>query len=464
MKDNNTERFDAIIIGTGQSGKPLAFAFGDKGLKTAIVERKYVGGTCINYGCTPTKTMIASAKAAEIVKNARMFGISAGKMKVNIREIVERKNKIVKASRDGGKKRLRKHEKIDLLFGEASFLSSNTVTVKLNKGGRSILEADKIFINTGASTFIPKIEGLRDSDYYTSTSILDIDKIPKHLVIIGGGYKGLEFAQMFRRLGSNVTIIQKRSYLVPREDTDISDEIRKILEEDGIKVILKAETKKITVGKAGNLVITVKSGDGESQIRGSHLLVTAGVVPNTANLNLESAGVKTDIQGYIVVNDKLETSADGIYATGDVNGGPVFTHISYDDYRIVKGNLLEGKNLSTKNRLVPYTIFTDPQLGRVGITEAEAQRQKLNYKTAKIPMTYVARAYETGEERGFMKALVDLNTNQILGCAVLGSDGGEIMSMIEIAMMSKMPYTALRDAVFAHPLYAESLNTLFTRI
>ncbi len=464
MQNNNTEKFDAVIIGTGQSGKPLAFALGDKGLKTAIIESKYVGGTCINYGCTPTKSLIASAKAAEVVRNSAKYGISAGKLKVNMRDVVERKNRIVKDFRDSGKKQLQKHEKIELIFGVASFLNSRTVNVKLKKGGKRIIESDKIFINTGTSPFIPNIEGLKESGYLTSASIMDIEEIPKHLAILGGGYIGLEFAQMFRRFGSGVTIIQKRNRLAPAEDNDISEEIKKIFEEDGINIILNAETKRVVKNKKGKLIITLKSGLGENEVEASQLLVATGLMPNTSILNLDAAGIKTDLQGYIIVNERLETSTEGIYASGDVKGGPAFTHISYDDYRVLKGNLLENKNLSIKNRLVPYTLFTDPQLGRVGITEADAERQKLKFKVAKMPMTHVARAIETGETRGFMKAIVDASSNQILGCAILGSEGGEIMSMIEIAMMSKLPYTALQDAVFAHPLYAESLNNLFSHI
>jgi pyruvate/2-oxoglutarate dehydrogenase complex dihydrolipoamide dehydrogenase (E3) component len=457
----NPEKFDAIIIGTGQAGKPLALALGDNGLKTAIIESKYVGGTCINYGCTPTKTMIASARAAYISRNAGRYGVKTGNVKVNISEVVQRKNEIVKSFRDSGRKRLQKHEKIDLIFGEASFKSEYVINVKLKKGGTRTLTSERIFINTGASPFIPHIEGLDKSGYLNSTTIMDIEEIPRHLVILGGGYIGLEFGQMFRRFGSKVTIIQKNSRLAPREDPDISEEIRKIFEEEGINVLLKADTKSIVKNKKGKLILNVKSASGIQEMEGTRLLVAAGLVPNTPKLNLDSAGIKTDLQGYVIVNDKLETNIEGIYSMGDVKGGPAFTHISYDDYRIIKGNLLENKNMSIKNRLVPYTIFIDPQLGRIGLTESEAKEKGLKFKTAKLSMQHVARAIETGETEGFMKAIIDSDTGQILGCAILGSEGGEVMSMIEIAMSAKVPYTVLRDGVFAHPLYAESLNSLF---
>jgi pyruvate/2-oxoglutarate dehydrogenase complex dihydrolipoamide dehydrogenase (E3) component len=463
-KINFTEKFDAVIIGSGQGGKPLAFAFGDKGYKTALIEAKYVGGTCINYGCTPTKTMIASAKAADSARNAEKYGVSTGKIKINFGEIIERKNEIVKSFRDSGRKRLQKHDKIELIFGEAAFKDEYTLEVKLKSGGTRTLTSEKIFINTGTSPFIPHIDGLKNSGYFTSKTLMELKTLPGHLIIIGGGYVGLEFGQMYRRFGSKVTIINKNKRLLSGEDEDISDEIRKILEEDRIKILLNAEAKNAAKNRKGKIILSVKSDSRTKEIEGSHLLIAAGLIPNTTKLNLDSAGVKTDLQGYIIVNDKLETNVEGIYAIGDVNGGPAFTHISYDDYRILKGNLLENKNLSTAGRLVPYTVFIDPQLGRVGLTETAAKEKGLKYKIAGYPMSYSARAIETGQTRGFMKAIVEANTGQILGCSILGSEGGEIMSMIEIAMMAKLPYTALRDAVFAHPLYSETLNSLFTKL
>lgn len=462
--NTNPEKFDAIIIGAGQSGKPLALDLGEKGFKTAVIESKYVGGTCINYGCTPTKTMIASAGAAYLSRNAGRFGIKTGNVNVNLGEVIQRKNEIVKSFRDSGRKRLQKHEKIDLIFGDASFKSEYVINVKLKKGGTRTLTSEKIFINTGTNPFIPHIEGLDKSGYMNSTTLMDIGEIPKHLIILGGGYVGLEFGQMFRRFGSKVTIIQKNIRLASREDPDISEEIRKILEKERISIFLKSETKSVVKNKKGNLVLNIQSGQGIQEIEGTHLLVATGRVPNTPRLNLDAAGIKTDLQGYIIVNDRLETNIDGIYAMGDVKGGPAFTHISYDDYRIIKGNLLENKNISIKNRLVPYTVFIDPQLGRVGLTESEAREKGLKFKTAALSMQHVARAIETGETDGIMKAIVDSDTGQILGCAILGSEGGEVMSMIEIAMMAKLPYTVLRDGVFAHPLYAEALNTLFMRV
>jgi pyruvate/2-oxoglutarate dehydrogenase complex dihydrolipoamide dehydrogenase (E3) component len=459
-----TEKFDAIVIGTGQAGKPLALALGDKGLKTVVIESKYVGGTCINYGCTPTKTMIASAKIAELIRNAGKYGVAAGKIKVDINKVIERKNAIVKSFRDSGRKSLQKHGKIELVIGVASFINEYVVEVKLKKGGIRTLTAGKIFINTGTSPFIPNIEGLKKSGYLTSASLMDTERLPEHLIILGGGYIGLEFAQMFRRFGSRVTIIQKNTRLATREDKDISEEIRKIFTEEGINILLNADTKSVVKSKKGRLIVSVKSGSVMHEIEGTHFLVAAGVTPNTPKLNLDAAGIKTNLRGFIIVNNKLETSTEDIYALGDVKGGPAFTHISYDDYRIIKGNLLENKNLSVRDRLVPYTMFIDPQLGRIGLSEMQAKEKGLKFKTVKLPMEHVARAIETGETKGFMKAIIGEESGQILGCSVLGSEGGEIMSMIEIAMIAKLPYTALRDAVFAHPLYSESLNNLFASV
>lgn len=462
MQKNHIEKFDVIIIGAGQSGKPLAFAFGDKGLKTAIIEMKYVGGKCINYGCTPTKTMVASAKIAQLARDSGKYGVSAGKIKVNFRKVIERKNEIVKNFRDSGRKRLQEHEKVELIFGTASFKDEHIIEVRLRKGGVRTLTSERILINTGTSPFIPGIEGLDRSGYLTSTSIMDLDELPKHLIIVGGGYVGLEFAQMFRRFGSEVTIIQKNERLAPNEDEDICAEIYKIITEEGINVLLDARPLRVSKDKKGKITVEFAQRNEKKSVKGSHLLIATGLVPNTSKLNLDSAGVKTDISGYIIVNDKLETGTEGIYALGDVNGNPAFTHISYDDYRIIKGNLLDNKSVSKADRLVPYTLFIDPPLGRVGLTEKEAEDKNIKFKTFKYPMYYVARAIETGESKGLMKALVDDESGQILGCSVLGNQGGEIMSMMEIAMLGKIPYTKLRDAVFAHPLFSESLNSLFT--
>ncbi len=331
----------------------------------------------------------------------------------------------------------------------------------LQSGETRSLAGDVIIINTGARPTHPRIEGLGDVPILTSTTIMELDEIPQHLLVLGGGYVGLEFAQMFRRFGSDVTIVQRADQLLTREDHDVADEVAKILREDGIQVLLNAEARRVTHDADGIIRLTVRTAKGDDVLGGSHLLVAAGRTPNTDALHPEVAGIETDNRGHIPVNEHLETNVPGIYALGDVNGGPAFTHIAYDDFRIIRTNLLEGGSATTAGRLVPYTVFIDPQLGRVGLTEHDARQHGRSIRVAKLPMSSVARAIEVDETRGFMKAIVDAQTDQILGCAVLGIEGGEIMSAVQIAMLGKLPYTVLRDGVFAHPTLAESLNNLF---
>jgi pyruvate/2-oxoglutarate dehydrogenase complex dihydrolipoamide dehydrogenase (E3) component len=353
---------------------------------------------------------------------------------------------------------------VTLIFGEASFTATKTIEVKLNSGGVRQLTAEKIFINTGGRPEKPPVEGLDRVSYLDSTSIMELEVLPEHLLVLGGGYIGLEFGQMFRRFGSQVTIVQRGKQLLAREDDDVAEEVAKIMREDGIEVLLETAALRAEQNAAGKINLTVRTTTGERTLTGSHLLVSAGRVPNTDRLNLAAAGVEIDKKGFVRVNDKLETNVPGIYALGDVKGGPAFTHISYDDYRIIRDNLLKKANATITNRFVPNTVFIDPQLGRVGLTEAEARAQNRNIRVAKIPMSYVARALEMDEARGFMKAIVDADTKQILGCAILGIEGGELMAMLQIAMMGKVPYPVLREAIFAHPTLAEGLNTLFTAL
>ncbi len=405
------QQYDAIIIGSGQAGTPLSTALAAAGMHTALIERKHVGGTCINEGCTPTKTMVASGRVAYLARRAADYGVQTGAVAISIdlRRVRERKRKIVDKFRNGSQARIEKAANLELIFGDARFAGSSTgprtIEVRSNDGVQRVLSAKYIFINAGTRAARPKLDGLDDVPILDNVSIMELDTVPEHLA---------------------------RAIRVRQADGSIR---------------LEAEQQ----GHATTLTLT-----------GSHLLVATGRVPNSDTLNLAVAGIQTDDRGFITVNDRLETTASGVYALGDIKGGPAFTHISYDDFRIIRANLLEKKNASTNNRLVPYTVFIDPQLGRVGLTETEARAQKRNIRVAKLPMTSVARALETDETRGFMKAVVDAETKQILGAAVLGIEGGEIMSAIEIAMMGKLPYTALRDGVFAHPTLAESLNNLFT--
>jgi pyruvate/2-oxoglutarate dehydrogenase complex dihydrolipoamide dehydrogenase (E3) component len=456
-------RYDAIVIGAGQGGIPLSRALADAGRKTALIEREHVGGTCINEGCTPTKTMVASAKTAYVDRRSADYGVHDGPVTVDMPEVRRRKRAMVDSFRESGVKRIEATEGLDLISGEASFRGPKVLAVRTNDGAELELAAESIFINTGARPAYPPIEGLESVDALNSTSIMELGEVPDHLLVLGGSYVGLEFAQMFRRFGSEVTVIQRGAQLMGREDADVAEAVAEILREDGIEVLLKTPTLR-AAQDGEKILLTVDTQEGKRTLEGSHLLVAAGRRPNTEILNLEAAGVETDGRGRIKVNDRLQTSAEGVWSLGDVKGEPAFTHISYDDFRIIRTNLLEGGSATITDRLVPYTMFIDPQLGRIGLSEQEARDQGRDVLIARLPMDYVNRAVETGETRGFMKAVVDAETHQILGCAVLGIEGGEIMAMIEIAMLGKLPYTALRDAVFSHPTLAESLNTLFSNV
>jgi pyruvate/2-oxoglutarate dehydrogenase complex dihydrolipoamide dehydrogenase (E3) component len=456
-----TTQYDAIVIGAGQAGGPLSTALANAGWKTAIIERVHVGGTCINEGCTPTKTMVASARVAYLARRGADYGVHTGPITIDMTKVRQRKRDIVDSFRNGSQSSIEGTKGVDLLMGEAHFTGPKTLEVVFSSGERRQLTADTIFINAGARPSKPSLPGIGNIATLDSTSIMELDTVPDSLLIIGGGYIGLEFGQMFRRFGSQVTVIQRGAKLLAREDADVADEVANILREDGVEVLLETKPLRVERSADGSISLTVQTSTKEHILTGSHLLLAAGRVSNTDWLNLGATGVRTDKKGFIEVNEQLETSVPGIYALGDIKGGPAFTHISYDDFRIIRTNLIEHGNASIHNRIVPYTVFIDPQLGRVGITESEAREQKRNIKVAKMPMNYVARALEVDESRGFMKAIVDADSNQILGCAILGIEGGEMMAMLQMAMMGNIPYTVLRDAVFAHPTLAESFNNLF---
>ncbi len=456
--------FDAIIIGAGQAGTPLAKKLAESGKKTAIIEKRIVGGTCINDGCTPTKAMVASARIAYQARKAGDLGVLIGEVKVDLKKIKQRKDEIVESFRLSSEKGIESTEGLTLIMGEAIFTGSKTLKIILKDGGEEEVSADLIFINAGAKTVIPEILGLDTIDYLTSTSILNLEEIPEHLVILGGNYIGLEFGQMFSRFGSKITIVEKSARLLGREDEDIAAELTKILQEEEIEILTKSQATKITKKEDRKIVIEVESDGKSSTLQCSHVLIAVGRSPQTKTLQLDLAGVEVDKKGNIIVNDKLETNVSGIYALGDVKGGPAFTHIAYNDFTIVYRNLIEGTNYDITERPIPYCMFTDPQLGRVGISEMEAKKQGLNYKVAILPMTQVARGIETGETKGIMKAVVDVDTKKILGAAILAAEGGEIISILEMAMEGGITYDRIRYCVFAHPTYAESLNNLFMKI
>lgn len=454
------EHYQAIVIGSGQGGTPLCRSLAEAGLRTALVERQHIGGTCINEGCTPTKTMVASGRVAYLSRCGADYGVHTGDIRIDMPRVRQRKRDIVNTFRNGSQGRLEKTKNLDLLFGEASFAGAKSILVRLKDGSQRTLSADRIFINAGCRPAVPPLDGLKDVPFLSSTSIMELDTVPEHLLVLGGGYVGLEFGQMFRRFGSRVTIVQSGSQLLSREDSDVAAEVAAILKQDGIDVMLNAKAESVMKSRAQiKLVVRAR---GESRVlEGSHLLLAVGRVPNTDTLNVSAAGLVTDPRGFLKVNSKLQTNLDGVFALGDIKGEPAFTHISYDDFRILRTNLIEKGSATTEGRFVPYTVYIDPQLGRVGLSEAEARAQNKKIRVAKMPMSYVARALEVDETRGFLKAIIDAGTNQILGAAILGIEGGEVMSMLQLAMMGRLPYTVLREATFAHPTLAESLNNLF---
>jgi pyruvate/2-oxoglutarate dehydrogenase complex dihydrolipoamide dehydrogenase (E3) component len=454
------EHYDAIVIGTSQGGRFLPVELAKAGQKVALVERDQLGGVCVNRGCTPTKTMVASARLAYQARRGAEYGVRTGPVSVDLAAVRERKRAMVAGARENYASRLAQ-DGLDLIEGQAHFTGPKTVEIALTDGGTRQISASVVVIDAGTRPRPLAITGAGDVPVLDSTSIMELDELPEHLIIVGGGYIALEFGQMFRRFGSEVTIVQRGARLMMREDEDVSDEVAAILRDDGITVLTLSTPVRVEPAGAGRLRLTVRTKDGERQVDGSHLLSAIGRVPNTDALTPDAAGVRLDDRGFVEVDEYLETTVPGVYAMGDVKGGPAFTHLSYDDYRILRANLIGHEKASTRDRIVPYTVFIDPQLGVAGMTEREARAQGREIRVAKLPMSAVIRALETGETRGFMKAVVDADSGQILGCAVLGSEGGEIMTMIQVAMLGKLPYTAMADAIFTHPLLAEGLNTLF---
>lgn len=471
-------RYDVIVVGSGQSGTPLAKAFASAGRRTALVERSAVGGTCVNVGCTPTKTMIASGRVAYLARRAADYGVNTGgDIDIDMEVVRQRKRDIVTRWHSGSVKGLEKAG-VDVVMGNASFVGEKKIKVHLNDGGEREMDASTIFLNVGDRPLRPDTEGLDEIDpsrVLDSTSIMELDEVPNHLVILGGGYISLEFGQLFRRLGSQVTIIQRGKRLVSREDDDVSACMLDILKEDGITVHLSSSLS--SVAKTGDtrtpLAIKVRTELAETlRVPASHLLLAAGRVPNTDGLNLSAVGIETSDKGYFVVDEKLQTTAPGVYALGDAHGGPAFTHISYDDSRIIRANFLpetlpssasamSTTQSSSSRRLTPYVVYTDPQLGHVGLHARDLESSGRKFKTAKMPMSSVARALETAEPRGIMKATVDAETGEILGFTCLGLEGGEIMSIVQTAMMGGLKWWDLEAAVWSHPTLAESLNNLW---
>lgn len=450
-------RYDAIIIGSGQAGNPLAYDLSGKGWKVALIEKEHLGGTCVNVGCTPTKTMVASAQVAHYVRNGARWGVEAENVRVNMARVLERKNALVQRSRSYHEKKVAQDPNITLHRGKGRLTGPHQVTVE-----DQVLESDHIFLNTGTRATIPEIPGLKEVPLLDNASVMELTEVPRHLVVLGGGYIGLEFGQMYRRFGSQVTVIHHSAHLLSREDPDVAEELQKALEVEGLRFLLPANVQKVEKTSEG-VSLTVESAGQTETVEGSHLLVATGRTPNTDGLNLDQVGVKTDKRGFVQVNERLETTAPGIWALGDVKGGPAFTHISYNDYQIVFANLTGG-NLTTKGRPVPYAVFTDPQLGRVGMTEAEARATGRPLKIGKYRMNQVARALERDETAGVMKIVVDGETDQILGASILGVEGGETVQILGFLMKAGAPYTLLKGAVYIHPTLAEGFYGLMDSI
>jgi pyruvate/2-oxoglutarate dehydrogenase complex dihydrolipoamide dehydrogenase (E3) component len=447
-------KYDAIVVGSGQGGNPLAYRLADLGWSVALIEKKDLGGTCINVGCTPTKTMVHRAQVAHYARNAARWGVNASNVSADLAKIVAQKDEVVLSFRGNQQKQVDKRPNLRLYRGHARFVAPHQLKV-----GEDLLESEKIFIDTGRRPNIPSIPGLDNVSYLTNESIMQLKSVPEHLLILGGGYIGLEFGQMFRRYGSRVTVLHTGKQIVSREDPEIAAGLQKALEAEGLQFVLNARTTRAET-KNGQITLSFESSAGSANVAGTHLLIATGRNPNTDDLGLDRAGIQTDKSGFIKVNGRLETNVPGVWALGDCKGGPAFTHISYNDFQIVYGNLVEGKNLSADNRLVPYCVFTDPQLGGVGMTEKEARAKGYKLKIGKCPMTRVARAIERGETAGLMKLVVDASNDRILGASILASEGGELVQILGTLMLANQPYTLLKGAVYIHPTLAEGFFAL----
>jgi len=454
-------QYEDLIIGSGEGGKFLAWHLARTGREVAVVERRYIGGSCPNTNCLPSKNEIWSAEIAHLARGAGAYGVQTGAVSVDMRHVLERKRAMVRGLID---MHLQNFDKSGaaLIMGTARFIAPKTVAVALNDGGTTEIEAERIFLNLGTRPAVPATPGLREAQPLTNIEALELDLVPQHLVVLGGGYVGLELAQAHRRFGSQVTVLERGPQIAGREDPDIATELAHLLAADGIDIRTNTETLSVG-GRSGERVeIVLQGAAGEESIVGSHILVAAGRTPNTAGMGLDIAGVALTEHGTIDVNDRLETTAPDVWAIGECAGSPAFTHVSADDYRVIKENLAGGTR-TTQGRLIPYCMFTDPPLARVGISESEAWKAGMEIRVATLPMSAVLRTRTTGRVEGFMKAIVGRD-DRILGFAMIGADAGEVLAAVQVAMLAGLPYTALRDAIIAHPTMAEGLNNLFSAV
>jgi pyruvate/2-oxoglutarate dehydrogenase complex dihydrolipoamide dehydrogenase (E3) component len=452
------KHFDAIIIGTGQAGPSLAARFAGAGKTVAIIERDKFGGTCVNTGCTPTKTLVASAYAMHVARRGAEYGFAAGDVRVDIKRVKARKDAVAGRSSKGVEEWLRGTKNCTVIQGQARFQSANTVTVN-----DEIMQGDKIYINVGGRARVPDMPGIHDVPYLNNSSIMDIDFLPEHLVVVGGSYVGLEFAQIYRRFGSEVTIVEMGPRLIGREDEDVSQAVREILEAEGIHIRLNAECISLAKRESG-VTVRMECNEDSKEVAGTHVLLAVGRVPNTSDLGLEQAGVTIDKHGYITVDDQLQTNVPGIWALGDCNGRGAFTHTSYNDYEIVADNLFNSDHRRVSDRIQTYGLYIDPPLGRCGMNDAEVRKSGRRALAVKYPMSKVSRAYEKGETQGLMKICVDAETKQILGAAILGVGGDEVIHVLLDAMYAKAPYTVIQRAMHIHPTVAEFLPTVLGKL
>jgi pyruvate/2-oxoglutarate dehydrogenase complex dihydrolipoamide dehydrogenase (E3) component len=462
MSMSQPQRYEILILGSGAGGKLLAWHMAKSGRRTAVVERKWIGGSCPNVNCLPSKNEVWSAKIADLVHHAAKFGMVTGPTAIDMGRVRQRKRDMVEGL-IATHLELYKASGAELIMGVGRFVGPKALEVQLNDGGTRVLAGDRVFLNVGTHATIPPIPGLADAGPLTNIELLELDRLPEHLIVLGGGYVGLEFAQAYRRFGSRVTVVEHGPQLLSREDPDVAEEVRRILQAEEIEVLLGAGVLRVEGRSGAGVRLRVRTAKGEQTIAGSDILVATGRTPNTAGIGLDVAGVELDARGYIKVNDRLETSAPNVWAIGECAGSPQFTHVSEDDFRIIRDNLAGGKR-GTRNRLVPYCLFTDPPLARVGLSEEEARQQGIAVRVAKLPMSHVLRTRTTGETTGFMKVLVEAAGDGILGFTMIGPEAGEVMALVQTAILGGLPHTLCRDAIYAHPTMAEGLNSLFDAI
>jgi len=458
----DAEKYEILVLGSGEAGKWTAWTMADEGHRTAMVERKWLGGSCPNIACLPSKNVIYSARIASLARRGAEFGLEMDQLRINMAGVQQRKREMVEAEHQFHAKRTA-DAGIELIMGEGRFVAPRTIEVALNDGGTRRIVGERVFLDLGSHSTMPNVPGLAASNPMTHVEALDLDRLPPHLIVIGGGYIGLEFAQAARRFGSEVTVIERGPQLAEREDHDVGTALLDLFHDEGIEVLLGAQVSKVE-GLSGQAVrVHAKDSHGERVVEGTDLLVSVGRTPNTRGIGLEQFGVELDTRGYIKVNDRLETTASNVWAMGDCAGSPQFTHVAYHDFRVVRDNF-KGGNRTTKDRVVPFCMFTDPELARVGRNETEAKRDKIEYRVAKLPMANVLRTHTIAEPRGFMKMLIGKNSDQIVGFTAFGIEASELMAAVQTAMVGSLPYTVLADAIFAHPTMSEGLNFLLGQV